>query len=76
MDFIDEQNHVAGFFDFGHHALNAFFEFAAVFGSGNHARKVERDHAFVGDRFGNDALGDLFGKAFHDRRFADARLTD
>jgi len=77
MQFVDEQNDLArSATDLVHDALHAFFEFAAVFRTGDQTREVERDDAFVTQRLGNVTLDDALREPFGDRRLTDARLTD
>ena len=47
MQLVDKENDVLGATDFIHHRLDALFELAAIFGSGDHQREIERDHSFV-----------------------------
>ena len=49
---------------------------AAVFGTGNHARHIQCDHAFVLKHRWNGSEHDPLCQPFCDRRLADTRLTD
>jgi len=67
VEFVDEGNDFAfGFFDFVENGLEAFFEFAPVFGAGHHGAQVEADEGFTTEGFrhvaGNDAAGEAFDK--------------
>ena len=56
VQFVDEKNDLAlRVFDFFQDGLQAVFEFAAVFRSGQHGSQVECDYAFVLENFGHVA---------------------
>ncbi len=59
-----------------HDGLEALFELAAILGSSNDQRKVEREDALVGQERRHVAIGDALGEAFHNGGFADARFAD
>ena len=65
-----------GVFDFFQDGLEAVFEFAAIFRSGQHGAEIERDHALVLQHFGHVAGNDALGEAFDDGGLADAGLAD
>ena len=74
---VDEQNDAArGRRDLVEHALQALLELAAIFRAGDERAHVEREQLLVADRFRHVAIDDAQGKAFHDRRLADAGLAD
>ena len=59
-----------------HDGLEALFKLAAVLGSRNDEREVEREDALVGEKRGHFAVGDALGKAFDDGGFAHAGFAD
>ena len=65
-----------GVFDFFQDGLEAVFEFAAIFRSGEHGAEIERDHAFVLEHFGHVAGNDALGEAFDDGGLAHAGFAD
>ena len=77
VEFVDKENHgIAHALEFHDEALHAFLELAAVLGTGNHGRHVERHDALVHEQVGNLLLHDLLRKAFDDGRLAHAGFTD
>ena len=77
MQLVDEEDDFAfALLDFLDHRLETVFELAAVLRAGNHRAEVECDHALVLQSFGNIARDDSLSEAFHDRRFANAGLSN
>ena len=76
VQFVDEQDDVAGVDHFFDERFEAFFEFAAELRAGDERAHVERDDAAVLEAFGHVALEDAQRESFDDRRFADAWLAD
>ena len=76
MQLIDKQQHIAAVRHFLDHFFDAFLKLAAVFGTGNHARHIQCDHAFVLKHRWNGSEHDPLCQPFCDRRLADTRLTD
>jgi hypothetical protein len=77
VQLVDEQNDAAlGIGHFLEECLEAVFEFAAVFGTGDHGAEVHGDDPFVLERIGHVAGDDAAGEAFDDGGFADAGLAD
>ena len=56
--------------------FQTLFELTAELGSGDQRAHVERHDLFVLQAFGDVAADDALRQTFHDRRFADAGLTD
>ena len=65
-----------GVFDFFQHGLEAVFELAAIFCSGQHGAQIERDDALVLEHFGHVAGNDALREAFDDGGLAYAGLAD
>ena len=76
MQFINEDNGVLALHQFFHDGLEALFELAAVFRSGNNQRKIKREDALVREERWNVAVGDALRQAFHDGGLAYARLAN
>ena len=77
VQLVDEQNDLSlRVFDFLEDGLEAVFELAAIFCSGQHRTEIERDHALVLQSFGHVAGDDSLREAFDDGGFADAGLAD
>ena len=76
VQLVDEQNHGFRVADLVDDRLDPLFELPAVFGPGDHQRKIEREHMFVLQNFRNLSGGDRLGEPFDDRRLADARFSD
>ena len=77
MQLVDEQDDRAfALGDFLEHAFQALLEFAAKFRAGDQGAHVEGKYVLVFQSFRHLAVDDALGKAFDDRRLADARLTD
>ena len=60
------------FLQFGHYLFQTLFKLAAIFGTGDNQRKIERKDAFVFEKAGNCPVNDLLRQPFDDRGFADA----
>ena len=77
MQFVDEEDHgIAHALELHDKALHAFLELAAVLGTRNHRRHVERHDALVRKQVGNLLLYNLLRKALDNRSLANARFTD
>ena len=76
VQLVDEEYHVAGFFNVLEHGLDALLEIAAVFRSGQQRGQVEGDEPLSRHAVRSLAVGDVQGDALGDGGFADARLTD
>src|SRR5699024_5251937 len=77
VQLIDKGNNLpVGALDFIEDGLEALFEFAAVFRTSNHRAKVQGQQGFALQGFRHVAGDNAAGKAFDDRGFTDARLTD
>ncbi len=77
VQFINEEQDAAlAGGDFLEEGLEAVFKFAAEFGAGDHRAQVQRDQAFVLERFRHVAADDAAGQAFDDGGFARARFAD
>ena len=77
MDLVDERDDLpVGVLDLFQHALQAFLEFATVFGAGHHGAQVERDELLVLQGSGHIAGDDALGQSFYDGGFAHAGLAD
>src|SRR5690606_8713643 len=58
------------------HVLETLLELAAVHRAGDERRDVERDQLLVLEALGDVARDDALGEPLHNRRLADAGLTD
>ena len=58
------------------HRFEALLEFAAILGTREQRRHVERQHALVLERFRDFAVDDALGEPFNDGGLAHARLAD
>ena len=77
VQLVDEQNDPAFLFrPFLQHGLQAFLEFAAVLGAGDHGAQIQREQALSLQTFRHLLVGDPQSQTFHDRGLADARLPD
>jgi hypothetical protein len=80
VELVDEEQDAAlGGLHFGEHRLEAFLEFAAVFGAGDqrsHVDHVEREHGLVLEALGHVAAHDALGQALDDGGLAHARFAD
>ena len=77
VHFVDEQDDFArspGYF--GQNGLQAFFEFATVFGTGNQRTHIQRHQLFVAQGFGHIAIDDAQGQTLGYRGFTHAGFTD
>ena len=76
MELIDEEDDLP--FAPGHFlddSLEPLLELAAELGTRDQRAKVKREEPLVRQGLRDIALGDPLGKAFHDSRFADSRLS-
>ena len=76
MDFVDEEDDRVVLFDCVEDALDPFFKFTTVLGTGDDTGQIEGENALVQQAVGHIASDDALGQAFGDGRLADARLTD
>ena len=77
VHFVDEENDAAiGGYDLLKHRLQPLFEFAAIFGAGNHGAEIEREQTLVLKTFRHIAINDAQRETFDDRGLADAGLAD
>jgi hypothetical protein len=76
MNFVDEQDGMRTFLQFLEDRLQALFEIAAVFGTGQQRAHVERVHLGVGEDIRHFAARNAPGEPFGDRSLADTGLTD
>ena len=73
---VDEDDGVLILHQLLHDGLEPLFKLAAVLGSGDDERQIERQHALVGQEAGHLAVGDALRQPFDDGRLAYARLAD
>ena len=76
VQFVDEDDGVLRLHQFLHDGLQALFELAAVFGTGDDQRKVEGQDALIRKKRRHFAVGDALGQAFDDGGLAYAGLAD
>ncbi len=77
VQLVDEQDDLAlGGLDLLQHGLQPFLELAAELGAGHHGAEIQRHQPLALQRLRHVAIDDADGQAFHDRRLADARLSD
>ena len=76
VDFVDEQDAVAGVFDFLDDFFEAFLELAAVFGAGHQGAHIQGNQALALQGVGDVAGGYLLGHSLDDGGFADAGFAD
>ena len=76
VDFVDEQDRVRLLLQVGEQHLEAFFEVAAVFGSGQQRAEIERVDRAVGNDVRHLFVDNALGETFGNRGFAHARLAD
>ena len=76
MDFIDEENDLAVFFQFVYEASQPFFELSAVLCACHKRSHIQGNDAFVGNCMGDIALHYPLCQSFHKGRFPDSRLSD
>ena len=76
MQFVDEQDHVAGLHDLLHDHLQAFFKLPPILGPGDQGPQVQGDHAPVQEIVGHVHRDDALGQPFDDRSFSNAGFAD
>ena len=76
VQFVDEEDDVAGVGHFAQHGLEPLLELAAELRAGHQRAHVERDHPPVLEAFGHVGVDDPQGEPFGDGRLAHARLAD
>ena len=76
VDFVDEEDDGIVLFDDVKDALDPFFKFAAVLGTGDDAGQVEGENALVQQAVRHVAVDDALGQAFGNGRLADARCAN
>src|SRR4029453_4283897 len=76
MELVDEQDDVAALGDLLHHLLEALLELAAVLGTGDQRREVERVDLLALQELGHLVAGDPGRKTLDDGALADAGLAD
>ena len=76
MQLVDEKDDVAVFFSLLHDLLDTVFKLAAVFSSGYHTGKIQRQQFFVQQLFRNLTCDNLMSQSFGNGSFADAGFTD
>ncbi len=76
VDLVDEQDDVAAGLDLLEDLLQTLLEVASVARAGDEGAEIERVELLVAERVGHVVVDDLLGKAFDDRRLADAGLAD
>src|SRR5699024_6193474 len=72
VDFVDKENGVVFFVEFREHRLEAFFEIAAIFRTGDQRTEIERVDDAVTENFRHITIDDLPGQTFGDGGFANA----
>ena len=76
MQLVDEDDGVLILHQLFHDGLEPLFKLAAVLGAGHDERKIEAEHALVGQEAGHFAVGDALRQALDDGRLAHAGLAD
>ena len=76
VQLVDEKDDVAVLFSLLHYLLDTVFKFAAVFGTGYHAGKIQRQQLFVQQPFRHFTLGNFPGQSLGNGRLADTGFTD
>src|SRR6266567_2231347 len=76
MELVDEDDGVLIFHQLFHDGFEALFKLAAVLGAGDDERKIQSEHALVGEEGRDFAVGDALGEAFDDGGLADAGFAD
>ena len=76
MDFVDEEDDRVVLFNRVEDALDPFFKFTTVLGTGNDTGQIEGENALVQQAVGHIASDDALGQTFGDGRLADARGAD
>src|SRR5690606_15792908 len=77
VQFVDKEDYAAfRILDLFKHGLQTVLEFAAIFRTGEHRARIERDKSLVLQCLRNVARNDPLRESLDYRRFADARLAD
>ena len=77
VQLVDEGDDLSGtVLDVVEDSLEAFLEFTAELGTGDHGPEVQGHDGLASKRFRDVTRDDALGKALHDRGLADAGLTD
>ena len=77
VQFVNEKDGLAfALFHLIKNGLEAFFKFATVLGAGDKRTHIKGEKLAAFQAFGHVALDDTKGKAFHNGRLANARLTN
>ena len=76
VDLVDEHDRAGGLLDLLDDLLEALLEVTAIAGSGQQRAHVEGEDRAFAQHFGHVALDDALGKAFGNRRLADAGIAD
>ena len=76
VQLVDEQDDVAALGDLLHHLLEALLELAAVLGTGDQGRQVQRVDLLVLEQVRHLVRGDALSQALDDGGLADAGLAD
>ena len=76
MQFVDEEDHVAGVVHLAEHGLEPLLELAAELRAGDQGAHVEGDQPAVFQAFGHVGVDDPQGQPLGDGRLAHARLAD
>ena len=71
VQFVDEDNDVAGLHDLFHHDFQPFLELPPILCSGDKRAQVQRDHSSREEIVRHVRRDDPLGQAFHDRCLAD-----
>ena len=76
MQLIDKHHDISGLAQLVHQLTQAFFEFAAVFGSGNNSRQFDRNKPLITQNLGYFTFDDPLSQAFGDSSFTDPRFSN
>ena len=77
MDFINKNQCVAIVLrQIAQHRFEAFFKFAAEFGTGNQRGQIQHQQAFVAQRFRHFAVNNALRQPFHNSGFTHAGLAN
>ena len=76
MQFVDKQKYIAAGAYLLDHLLDTFLKLAAVFGTGDHRRHIQRIDLFATDDIRDSTRYDPLRKPLDDRRLADTRFPD
>lgn len=76
MQLVDEKDDVAVLFSFLHDLFDTVFKFTAVFGTGYHAGKIQRQQLFVQQLFRNFTRDNFLSQSLGNGGFADTGFAD